>query len=378
MENNENLNNVDFVNNKKNFSFVDKINNFLSRFQYLKIKDKVIFYRLLSTMINSGMWVLKSVQVLEKQEKNIVFKNILWRICEELREWKNLSECLSLYPNSFSREEIWIIKSWEKMGKINDSLLNLANSMEKVASISWKIKSAMMYPFFILLIVWLVIIVMMTMLVPKLLEIFEDKDSLPWSTKALIFMSDFISNYWIIIILFFIIIYMFFSIWKKTPAWLYIFDGLILKIPVFWEINNKFILSKFSRIFSNLISSWVSVVESLSISSDAVWNDAYRQRILLLREDVKNWIKIWESLESDKLFPEIMVRMIQVWERTGKLDKTIVKVADFYDEQVNNTISVINKLLEPIIIVFLSVVVWFIAISIMQPIMNLADTISNS
>jgi type IV pilus assembly protein PilC len=127
-----------------------------------------------------------------------------------------------------------------------------------------------------------------------------------------------------------------------------------------------------------LISSWVSIVESLNIVSDAVWNEVYRQRILLLSEDVRQWMKVWESLDWDKLFPPMMIQMIQVWEQTAKLDHTIVKVADFYDEQVDNTISSINKLLEPFIIVFLALVVWFIAMAIMQPIMNLADTVANS
>jgi len=130
-------------------------------------------------------------------------------------------------------------------------------------------------------------------------------------------------------------------------------------------------------VFAWLLSSGVSVVESLKITSEAVWNEVYKQRILLLWEDVQQGIKIWESLDGDKLFPEMMVQMVQVWEQTAKLDTTIIKVAEFYDEQVDNTIRVLNKLLEPFIIVFLAVVVWFIALAIMQPIMNLADTISN-
>ena len=126
------------------------------------------------------------------------------------------------------------------------------------------------------------------------------------------------------------------------------------------------------------MASWVSVVESLKIVSDAVWNEVYRQRILLLLEDVRQGMKMWESLEWDPLFPDIMVQMIQVWEQSAKLDTVILKVADFYDEQVDNMAATINKLLEPFIIVFLAVVVWFIAIAIMQPIMNLADTVSQS
>ncbi|USN57964.1 MAG: type II secretion system F family protein [Candidatus Peribacteria bacterium] len=174
------------------------------------------------------------------------------------------------------------------------------------------------------------------------------------------------------------VIYVAVVLWKKTPGGRYNFDYILLKLPVFGTIIQKVVLSKFSRILSGLIASGVSIVESMRIVSDAVGNEVYRQRILLLSEDVKQGMKIWESLDTDELFPDMMVQMIQVGEQTAKLDQTIIKVADFYDEQVDNVIGSINKLLEPFIIVFLAVVVGFIAVAIMQPIMNLADTISNS
>jgi len=368
------------VHNKKQVEdkdFSDKINDLVLSLQKVKTKEKVIFYRLLSTMTNAGMSLVKSISVLEKQEKNPVFKKILWRFCEELKAWKNLSECLELYPSSFSEAEIWIVKSWEKTWGLNKSLTDLANQIEKVESISGKIKWAMMYPFFIILVVIGVVSVMMTMVVPKLLDIFDDKSTLPASTKILMSVSDIFRDYWFVMVLIFVILFVVVFIWKKTPDGKYIFDNFLLNIPIFWGINRKLILSKFSRVFSWLLSSWVSVVESLKITSEAVWNEVYKQRILLLWEDVQQWIKIWESLDGDKLFPEMMVQMVQVWEQTAKLDTTIIKVAEFYDEQVDNTIRVLNKLLEPFIIVFLAVVVWFIALAIMQPIMNLADTISN-
>ena len=361
-----------------NSSFIEKLNNFTFSFQNLKLKDKLVLYRLLSTMLNSGMGLVKGVWVLEKQEKNPVFKNILTTFIVELREWKTLSECLELYPNSFSAAEIWVIKSWEKTGKLNTVLTGLADQTEKVASISGKLKSAMMYPLMIMLVVSWVIFVMMTNIVPKLLEIFEDKSTLPASTKALIAVSDFFVYYWYVIILIFLALFIFLSYWKKTPNGKYNFDNFLLHLPIFGKVMRKVVLSKFARIFSGLISSWVSVVESLKIVSDAVWNEVYRQRILLLMEDVKGWMKIWESLDGDKLFPDIMIQMIQVWEQTAKLDQTVIKIAEFYDEQVDNTIGSINKLLEPIIIVFLATVVGFIAMAIMQPIMSLADTVANT
>ncbi len=356
---------------------ITRINDFLYSMQKIKTKEKVIFFRLLATMTNAWMWLVKSIWVLEKQEKNPMFKKILWRFREEISSGRSLSECLALYPNSFSDAEIWIIKSWEKTWLLNKVLTDLADQIEKVEWIAWKIKWAMMYPFFILVVVVVVISVMMVMVVPKLLEIFDDKSSLPATTKLLISISDAFSNYWFLMIITVFIVYISIMVWKKTPDWKYMFDKLILKIPVFWQISQKLILSKFSRVFAWLLSSWVSVVESLNITAEAVWNEAYKQRILLLNEDIRKWIKMWESLDWDELFPEMMIQMIQVWEETAKLDQTVIKVAEFYDEQVDNTISVLNKLLEPFIIVTLAVVVWFIAIAIMQPIMNLADTISS-
>ncbi len=284
---------------------------------------------------------------------------------------------MEMYPNSFTDAEIWIIKSWEKTWLLNKVLVDLADQIEKVESISWKIKWAMMYPLFIMVVVVWVVLVMMIVVVPRLLEIFSWKEGLPISTKILIWVSDFFVNYWFILFFVFLWMFIWIKIWKRTLNWRYIYDELILKIPIFWGINKKLVLSKFSRVFAWLISSWVSIIESLKITAEAVWNEAYKQRILLLNEDVKKWIKMWESLEWDKFFPEMMVQMIQVWEETANLDQTITKVADFYDEQVDNTISVLNKLLEPFIIVTLALIVWFIAMWIMQPIMSLADTISN-
>jgi len=216
----------------------------------------------------------------------------------------------------------------------------------------------------------------MVVIVPRILDIFDDKSALPLATRILISVSDIMVKYGLFILIWFWFLFMLFLFWKKTERWKFILDSVKLNIPKFGMIYKKFLLSRFARTFSSLISSWVSVVESLKIVAWSIWNEIYKQRILLLIEDVKSWIKIWESIDSDPLFPEIMVQMIQVWEQTATLDKTIIRVADFYDEQFNETIAVINKLLEPLIIVFLAVTVWFIAVAIMQPIMWLADQIA--
>jgi len=360
------------------WSLIDRINQVLFSLQSLKTRDKVVFYRLLSTMINSWISISKALYILEKQEKKeTVLKFILKKMQVGIKSWKWLSECMSEFPKSFWNAEIWMVESWEKTWKLNTSLSDLANQVEKLASINWKIKSALMYPAMVVLVVIWVVSVMMIMVVPKLLEIFDTWDNLPASTVLLISISDFFVNYWLFMITVILWWIIFVKIWKKTPHWKYNFDKFLLNIPIFGMITRKIILSKFSRVLSWMLSSWVSIVESLRITSEAVWNEVYRQRILLMRDDIKKWQKIYESIEWDELFPEMLQSMIQIWEQTAKLDKIILKIADFYDEEIDNTVSVINKLLEPIIIVFMAVIVWFIAVAIMQPIMNLADTVSN-
>lgn len=377
LDNEKKNDNVNNVYNRKKSWFFWQIGELFYSFQKIKTKEKIQLYRLLSTMLNAWLTLVKAVWVLEKQQKKGTYKKILMRFSENLTSWKRLSDCLADFPNDFSEAEVWMVKSGEKTWQLTDVLMELAIQTERLDSINWKIKSAMIYPTFIVLVVVSVVYVIMTMVVPKLVDVFWDKETLPDSTKNLIAVSEFLSNNWVFILIFLIVLYVFFFFWRRTPTWAYIFDEYVFKIPIFWPMMKKIILSKFSRIFSWLISSWVSVLESLRITAEAVWNEVYKQRILLINEDVSKGIKIWESLDWDKLFPDMMVQMIQVWEETAKLEETVLKVSDYYDEEVDNTIANINKLLEPIIIISLAIVVGFIAMAILEPIMNLADTVSN-
>jgi type IV pilus assembly protein PilC len=344
--------------------------------QKIKLEQKVIFFRLLATMVGAGLSIMKAMNILEKQEKNILLKRAYENIILGIRSGKNLSQTLREYGNNFSDSECSIIESGEKTGKLNTALVQLAEQVEKVSGISKKLKGALIYPTVIIFVMIAAVMVLMIMVVPKIVEMFGDKSKLPPLTQFLIGISDFFVGYWWAIIL--VIIWTIIAIifWKQTESGRYRFDKIMLHLPIMGKVIQKVILSKFSRVLSNLLSSGISIVESLRIVSDVVGNEVYRQRILLLREDIKKGIKIGESLEDDRLFPEMLVQMIKVGEETARLDTIILKIADFYDEEVDTTINSINKLLEPIIIVFMGAVVGFIAVGIMQPIMNLADVVS--
>lgn len=356
-------------------SFMDSFNESMAEKQKLKLKTKLTFYRFMSTMVDSWMSLIKSVEVIYSQEKNAMVRIMLKDVLASLRAWQTLSTSLGKFYNSFWSSEVAILESWEKTWKLNTALKDLADQIEKVASISWKIKAALIYPAAVVMISFAVVVVMMVYVVPKLLELFSDADDLPAVTQALIATSDFFIYSWPYLIGGGIAIVFFIKTWWKTKEGRYYLDLVMLKMPIFWWLTKKVILSKFARVLSGLLGSGVSVVESLNIVSQALWNEVYRQRIILLQVDIKKWIKIWESLDGDKLFPPMLVQMVQIWEQTAKLDKTIVKIADFYDEEVDNVVGVINKLLEPIIIVFIAMVVLFIALWVMQPIMSLTEQI---
>lgn len=192
----------------------------------------------------------------------------------------------------------------------------------------------------------------------------------------LVNISSFIQNYWYV---FFIVPFLFMSsltAWRKTEHGLYITDKILLNIPGVGSLLQKIIISRFARLLSSLMGSGVSIVEALRIISGALGNEVYRQRVLLLRDDVTRGVTMGVSLEDDPLFPDMVTQMIRVGEETAKIDTIIIKVADFYDEEVDGAVSTINKIIEPIIIVTMAVVVGFIAYAIMTPIMQLSDVIS--
>ena len=356
---------------------LEAIDKWLLSKQSIKVDQKITFFRLLATMVNAGISVVKSVTILGKQEKSPIMKNFYEELVAGIKRGKNLSEMMREYPQYFKEADCAIVESGEKTGRLNSSLIQLADQVEKISSISKKLKGAMIYPIAIVLVSTVVVSVMMVVVVPRIVDLFGDKSKLPETTQTLIAVSDFFVNYFYQMLFFVIGGLVALSVWKRTERGRYLFDRFLLSIPIFGNITKKITLSLFARVLSNLLSSGISIVESLRIVAEVVGNEVYRQRILLLREDVKKGVKIGESLEDDKDFPEMLVQMIKVGEESAKLDTIILKIADFYDEEVDVAINSIQKTLEPLIVVVLAVIVGGIAAAIMQPIMNMADVVSN-
>ena len=326
-------------------------------------------------MTNASMTVLKSLDTLKKQEKDkkmLAFYNF---VIERVKSGSTLNDSLRSYYDNFTDAECSIIEAGERTGKLNQALLQIADQTEKMDSISRKIRGAMIYPAVLIIGMIAVIIVLMVKVIPTLLEFFGDPETLPDSTKVILGMSNFFQAYWPVLVIGVVAIYVFYAAWKKTPNGKYLNDKMILKAPIAGPIVQKVILSRFSRVFSNLIGSGVAIVEAIRIVASAVGNEVYRQRILLLRQDIKAGKKMAESLEDDPMFPELLVAMLRVGEETAQIGNTVIKIADFYDEEVDIAIGSIQKLIEPFILVMMGAVIGFIAIGVMQPMMGLAGAI---
>lgn len=356
-------------------SIMSYIKGFFKNAWGITLRQKVVFFRIMATMTNASMTVLKSLDTLKKQEKDkkmLAFYNF---VIERVKSGSTLNDSLRSYYDNFTDAECSILEAGERTGKLNQALLQIADQTEKMDSISRKIRGAMIYPAVLIIGMIAVIIVLMVKVIPTLLEFFGDPETLPDSTKMILGMSNFFQAYWPALVIGVVAIYVIYTAWKKTPNGKYLNDKMILKVPIAGPIVQKVILSRFSRVFSNLIGSGVAIVEAIRIVASAVGNEVYRQRILLLRQDIKAGKKMAESLEDDPMFPELLVAMLRVGEETAQIGNTVIKIADFYDEEVDIAIGSIQKLIEPFILVMMGAVIGFIAIGVMQPMMGLAGAI---
>ncbi len=360
-------------NRESTFSY---IKNFLIKEWSITLRQKVIFFRILATMVNASLTILKSLTALKKQEKDKNMIKFYDFMITRIQSGTTMHEALESYYGCFNDAEVSIIEAGERTGKLNTALIQIADQTEKVDSITRKIKGAMTYPLIMVVGMVACTAVLMIKVIPTLTGFFWDPKNLPLPTQYVIMISNFFIYYWYLIGLGIGWFIFGLNIWKKTKKWMYRWDTFLIHMPLFGPIMTKVILSKFSRVFSNLLSSWVAVVEAIRIVSSAVGNEVYRQRLLLLRQDIKNGQKIAESLEDDPLFPDLLISMIRVGEETAQIGDTIIKIADFYDEEVDIAIGSIQKLMEPVIIVVMWVVIGALAVAIFLPIMNLAGTIS--
>lgn len=360
------------------------VDDFLIEYTPINIKEKVVFFRLLSVMINAGLPIVKALRTLANQTENKKLKRILEEVTERVEEGSGFSKALSEYRDVFTEAERGVIAAGEASGQLNKALLDLALSTEKSANLAGKIKSAMIYPAIIIAVVIGVVIVVMTLVVPKIADLFSTANvELPFTTRVLIASSNwfvdstlFVPN-WILLPVVCIGLYLGLKSWRATPNGRFLTDSFLLKLPIFGVLFKKIAITTFAHQISTLTAAGISIIRSMEITKNAVNNEVYRRVLADVKEDIERGIPIHESIKSEpELFPSLVVHMIAVGEQTAQLSAVTSKISDFYDQEIDEFVKNLSTIMEPLIIVVVGGLVGIIVTAIMQPIMMISDVAS--
>jgi type IV pilus assembly protein PilC len=345
----------------------------------VKMNQLVIFTRQLSAMISAGVPLLRSLSSLQLHAEDKVLKKLLVTVIKRVEAGDPLADALSDYPKTFNDIYINMIRAGEAAGILDDILKRLAYQQEKSAAIRRRIKSAMAYPIVLVVITVVAFFGLMLFVIPQIGKILTDlggpEAKLPLITQIMLGISSFITGYWYILLP--VVGGIGFAIVKyiQTKQGKYVFDSLLLKLPAINNIVRKVAVARFARTFSALMGAGVAVLESLHVTSRAVGNSLFEQAIAEAAEEVKNGTSLAAVIERNPLFPAIVAQMLTVGEETGQTDTVLVKVAEFYEEEVDLAIDGISSIIEPVMIVIMGSMVGLIAASVMTPIASLSQNI---
>jgi len=356
--------------------------NFENLFQATKVKPDhlVVFTRQLSAMVGAGVPLLRSLSSLEKHAEDAALKKVLAVVVKDIEGGTPLGDSLAKHPDTFSDIYVNMVKAGESAGILDDILKRLAFQLEKSATIRKKVKSAMAYPTVLIVITVLAFFGLMLFVIPQIGTILTDLGGpdakLPGITLFMLGVSHIITTYWYIIFpvlggsVFALIRYI------KTTRGRHQFHTIILKIPGIKGILKKIAVARFSRTFSALMGAGVAVLEALDVSSRAIGNVVYEEALAKAGRQVKNGKSLSSAIEREtELFPPIVAQMLSVGEETGQTDTVLVKVAEFYEEEVDLSIEGLSAIIEPVMIVIMGAMVGLIAASVMTPIAQLSQNI---
>jgi len=347
----------------------------------VKVSDLVLFTRQLSTMVSAGVPLLRSLTTMRDQVENPTLREVINDMIKDVQAGVSLGDAMAKHPDVFNDIFVNMIRAGEAAGIVDDILKRLATQVEKNASMRKKIKSASTYPVVLLVLTVGAFMGLMIFIIPRIAVILKDiggpDAKLPLITQVMINISGFMTQYWYIMIGGTILSIFLLKRYLKTPAGRYQFHSFVLKIPVLKNLVTKIAVARFTRTFSALIGAGVSVVEALRVTSRAVGNDVYRKAIEQAAAEVVNGKQLSQAIEGNKLFPGIVPQMLAVGEETGQTDVVLVKVADFYDEEVDAIIDGLSSILEPVMIVIMGGMVGLVAASVMGPIASLSQNVGS-
>ena len=342
----------------------------------VKEHDLVIFTRQFATMIDAGLPLVQCLDILSNQSENKAFATIIGRIKTDVESGDSFADALRKHPKAFTDFYVNMVEAGEAGGILDTILSRLAVYLEKARALKSKVKSAMVYPSAIMAIAVVVIIFMLVYVIPVFAQMFTDfGGTLPAPTKVVMMLSGIVQGYILYAIPVLIVGIWLFRRFYKTKHGQLMVDSLLLKLPVFGPLIQKVAVAKFTRTLGTLVASGVPIIDGLEITARTAGNKVVENAVLATISSIKEGQTIAEPLGKQAVFPPMVVQMIEVGENAGALDAMLNKIADFYDEEVDNAVEALTALLEPALMVFLGVVIGGMLIAMYLPIFKMASTI---
>jgi type IV pilus assembly protein PilC len=348
-----------------------------------RVKSKVLtsFTRQLATLVDAGLPLLRGLRVLEKQERNATLKQIIGELALSIEGGSTFSEGLAQHPKVFNRLYVNMVKAGELGGVLEVVLSRLAEFMEKAQKIKGKVIAAMFYPVAVLVVATVILTILMVFVIPKFREVFAglgEGRPLPKFTQIVLGISEMIKDHIIYTAIGVAIFVIAFMLLLRTKVGRRVFDTLKLKMPVIGPVVSKVAISRFTRTLGTLVSSGVPILQALTIVKETAGNVIVSNAVGAVHDSVKEGETITAPLEASGVFPPMVVSMVDVGEQTGALPEMLLKIADNYDEEVDNAVAAMTSLLEPIMIVFLAVIVGSIVIAMFLPLIDLMNNIGGT
>ena len=342
----------------------------------VKPEEVVIFSRQLTTLIESGIPLVQSMDILMEQTKNPYFKFVVTSITNDIKEGNAFNVALSKHPKVFTEFYVSMVKAGEASGKLAEIVDRVSTYQEESLALQRKIKSSLMYPMVVVGMSFAITAFLILKVIPTFKGIFVQLGGdLPVPTQILITISDFSRQYFLLMVVATVIFVILFIQTIKTPHGKKLFDSTILKLPVFGELISKVAVAKFCRTFTTLVSSGVPILTSLDIVGSTSGNKVMEEAVLNAKKFVQEGESISEPLDRSKVFPPMVIRMISVGERTGKLQEMLAKIAYFYESEVDTAVSGMTSMIEPLIIGFLGIVIGGIVVSLFLPIIKITQMV---
>lgn len=346
----------------------------------LKTKQIVQMTRQLAVLIDAGLPLLRSLNVLVAQLKPSKIRDILREVSSDIQSGSTFSEALAKHPKGFDRLYVNMVRAGEVGGMLEVVLNRLARFMERRQALKRRVRGALIYPIAVILFATAIVWFLLTYIVPQFAEIFKEfgADKLPWMTVFLMDVGDFVQFKWWLILVYINSTIITIKILRKIPLVKSIFDRVILKVPLVGDLVTKVAVARFANTLGTLITSGVPILQSLRITKETIGNEVIENAVQKVHDSIKEGDTIAAPLDEAKVFPAMVVNMIDVGEETGSLDQMLMKVAEVYEAEVEVAVDAMLRLLEPALIIVLGVIIGFIVIALYLPIFSLADTLSQT